>query len=132
MPRSEPGLLVMCFYIDGSCSRHSGQIYGAYSGLFTLSLRVVLQDTLRLVYSSNTDYFAVRRFICWQSVPYRNTLKHNLSFPVTVLSVGIMCFYMSPTVNDSICPSFILGQLMHGGNTCRPVVFYCTVACHKG
>ena len=40
-------------------------------------LRVVLRDTLRLVYSSNTDYFAVRLFICWQSVPYRNTLTHN-------------------------------------------------------
>ena len=67
-------LNIMYFYMV-SCSRHSGQIYGAYSGLFTLSLRVVLQDTLRLVYSSNTDYFAVRLFICWQSVSYKNTLR---------------------------------------------------------
>jgi len=59
-------------------------------------LRVVLRDTLRLVYSSNTDYFAVRLFICWQSVPYRNTLGDVLKVPLDdPKSLCFrMCFYI--------------------------------------
>ncbi len=46
-------------------------------------------------------------------------LKHTM--PRSEPGLLVMCFNIDPTVNDSICPSFILRRLMHGGHTCRLV-----------
>ena len=80
----------MCFNMESIVSRTRTYMWCLFPPAHIKSLCLPISSS-RILEVMTPQYGQVN-YSCF--LPYRNTLKHNLSFPVTVLSVGIMCFYM--------------------------------------